>query len=262
MKYIIDIDNLIKNIPVENITGLTYKMGLNIYGIIYSYHNLHENKYYVGQTINPESRLRSFKNLSEKYAGDNINDVRQLYSPCLSNNWTYNILGVVERSLDAKEKLDNLEKYYINYYDSYKNGYNMTIGGSGIHIDISNEFSPLPSGFYNNFQEAKHDFRLLGNFKNGIFDSKIISLIEVDGSKVKNDYRPNLGQYLFISQDSINGQFTIEGYTTLEKASLVKGCSESAVKSWVEKRQRGFIPLSDLGNLMRGMVSEWILNYK
>lgn len=32
---------------------------------------------------------------------------------------------------DLKDDLDNLEKFYIQYYDTYHNGYNMTIGGQG-----------------------------------------------------------------------------------------------------------------------------------
>lgn len=38
--------------------------------------------------------------------------------------------------LDEKHLCD-LEKYFINYYDTFKNGYNMTIGGEGV---ISGEF--------------------------------------------------------------------------------------------------------------------------
>lgn len=32
---------------------------------------------------------------------------------------------------DLKDDLDNLEKFYIQYYDTYHDGYNMTVGGQG-----------------------------------------------------------------------------------------------------------------------------------
>lgn len=33
-----------------------------------------------------------------------------------------------------QDKLDEREKYWINYYDSYKNGYNSTLGGRSAEL--------------------------------------------------------------------------------------------------------------------------------
>ena len=40
----------------------------------------------------------------------------------------------------SEKQLDELEQYWISYYDSYKHGYNRTIGGSGtIGIKVTDE---------------------------------------------------------------------------------------------------------------------------
>jgi len=44
-------------------------------------------------------------------------------------NFLFEVIEEVEN-----EKLDEREKYWINYYDSYYNGYNATLGGRLIEL--------------------------------------------------------------------------------------------------------------------------------
>lgn len=48
-------------------------------------------------------------------------------------SFSYEIIMQIygETKEELREKLDELEKYYISKYDSYRKGYNMTEGGSG-----------------------------------------------------------------------------------------------------------------------------------
>ena len=103
-------------------------------GIIYVYFNRAKyekegiEKYYVGQTIET----------MEQRAGKDGRGYRIFDETCNSKfarsirKWGWNAFeGKVLEEVD-EEDLNELEKFYIKYFDSYKNGYNTTLGGEGI----------------------------------------------------------------------------------------------------------------------------------
>lgn len=101
-------------------------------GRIYVYFNKKKydqegiKKYYVGQTTKkPEHR-----------AGHNGNDYLQsttkFAKAILKWGWDAFELTVLEDYIESKEELNRLESHYIEVYDSYKNGYNSTLGGDGL----------------------------------------------------------------------------------------------------------------------------------
>lgn len=98
-----------------------------IRGIIYKYTSP-SGKVYIGQTINEQKRRNTFYNLNLSYGGDKIDNARHKHKP---ENFQYEILSSKEylTKEDAKQDLDYLEIYYIDSYDSYRNGYNSAIGG-------------------------------------------------------------------------------------------------------------------------------------
>lgn len=98
-----------------------------ITGIIYKYTSP-SGKAYIGQTTNEQIR-REHWNTEGPYAGRKINRARKKYG---LKNFTYEVLIRKEYSSaeEAKVDLDTLEIYYIGLYDSYRHGYNCTIGGN------------------------------------------------------------------------------------------------------------------------------------
>lgn len=88
------------------------------------------NKCYIGQTINLVERKRTLYNPNKYYSGHRLDNAIKKYG---IENFQYEIIiQIVESSKEKlREKLDELEKVYIEKYDSYNNGYNMTLGGSG-----------------------------------------------------------------------------------------------------------------------------------
>lgn len=96
-------------------------------GIIYKYTSP-VKKIYIGQTTDERRRRKTFFNLNKSYGGEKIDRARLKYKP---ENFKYEILYKAEfnSAQDAQIKLDELEKFYIKEYNSYKYGYNMTYGG-------------------------------------------------------------------------------------------------------------------------------------
>ena len=102
-------------------------------GIIYVYFNRAKyekegiEKYYVGQTMKTiEQRAgkdgRGYGTFNETCNTKFANSIRKWGW----NSFEYRILEEA-----YEEDLDELEKFYIEYFDSFKNGYNSTLGGEG-----------------------------------------------------------------------------------------------------------------------------------
>ena len=101
-----------------------------IEGIIYRYISP-SGKSYIGQTTNEVYRRRMWFGKGRYTGGrSKIDRARKKYGP---ENFMYEVLlrnqysGIEAATLD----LNKWETYYIGYYDTYKNGYNSTLGGDG-----------------------------------------------------------------------------------------------------------------------------------
>ena len=88
-------------------------------GIIYRYLNLESGKIYVGQTVNPERRFKQHLQSSQ----------RDWHVDYQKHPEKYEYI-VVEDNI-PEDKLDEREIYWIDFFDSYNNGYNLTEGGVG-----------------------------------------------------------------------------------------------------------------------------------
>ena len=103
---------------------------------IYKFTNKINKKCYIGQSVDIYRRFLSHKNSSfNKKTKDYNSQFHQAIRKYGWDNFDFEILIKDVR----KEDLNKLEQYYIKLYDSYKNGYNATIGGSSQTSDSSGE---------------------------------------------------------------------------------------------------------------------------
>ena len=98
-------------------------------GFIYKITNLINNKIYIGQTsrtvdIRWQEHQRNM--YDDKYKNITLYKAFNKYG---INNFNIKIIEEVDNSL-----LNEREEYWIRTYDSYKNGYNSTVGGNGQKI--------------------------------------------------------------------------------------------------------------------------------
>lgn len=117
---------------------------------IYKITNKINGKCYIGKTSNIADRWRTHKNLGYgKEPNKALYLAMQKYGP---DNFEYSIIE------ECKDNWQEREKYWISYYNSYKNGYNMDLGG-GKPPHPSGEDHPLSkltwNDIYNIIEEIK-----------------------------------------------------------------------------------------------------------
>lgn len=76
---------------------------------------------YIGQTIDFKRRCSEYKR--------NFNTKSSISYSIEKYGYENHIFEIIEQGFFTKEELDTKEKYYIQLYDTYKNGLNMTLGG-------------------------------------------------------------------------------------------------------------------------------------
>lgn len=131
-------------------------------GIIYCYTNKVNNKKYIGQTTDENSRKIKFRTQEEyctshKNGGrlSHFDNARKKYG---IDSFVYEVLErIISEDFESLHlKLDELERFYISKYDSYNNGYNSTTGGSSGWI-ASEETRHLMSNIAKDrFQDPSH----------------------------------------------------------------------------------------------------------
>ena len=93
-------------------------------GVIYCYHCISTGKKYIGQTVYEQKR----KNQHRHHCKRGVDN--KFYRAVRKYGWDNFIYGIVEEY--DSNFLTEQEVFYIDYYDSYHNGYNSTIGGEGV----------------------------------------------------------------------------------------------------------------------------------
>lgn len=92
-------------------------------GEIYQIKNDFNNKVYIGKTVK-NMTTRKAQHLAQ------LHDGTAIHNSILKHGIEHFTWEVIEKDV-PKEELAEREKYWINYFDSYYNGYNMTKGGEG-----------------------------------------------------------------------------------------------------------------------------------
>lgn len=93
---------------------------------IYKIENLINHKVYIGQSCNIEKRKEIHFIALERNCHQN-EYLQRSYNKYGIENFSHEIIEEC-----SEELLSEREIYWINYYDSYNNGYNLTEGGYGI----------------------------------------------------------------------------------------------------------------------------------
>lgn len=93
---------------------------------IYKYQNKINNHIYIGQSDNIEKRYQQHL-YDSKYRPEKSTGIDMAINKYGINNFTFEIIEEC-----SKNELEEKEIYWIDFYDSYNNGYNKTPGGKSL----------------------------------------------------------------------------------------------------------------------------------
>lgn len=141
-------------------------------GYIYKIYNDINNKLYIGQTVQTlgirftNHKMASKLEKTKLYNAFNKYGIENFHITLIEEVEDYNLLN--ER-----------EKYWINYYDSYNNGYNSTLGGDGVHLIDYNKI-------YEKWQEGKSRKEISDEFDiTGPVVSKILNNFGISSEEIQ-----------------------------------------------------------------------------
>ena len=136
-------------------------------GIIYGYTNLESGRMYIGKTLYPKQRWKAHR--YGKYKNGWHKDYQK-------NPEKYEY-SVIEYDV-PEDKLNEREIFWISFFDSYHNGYNLTPGGDG-----------MPKG-YKHTDEWKRNQSIKMSGKNNPFYGKHHSEETKQKISIKNSNPP------------------------------------------------------------------------
>lgn len=102
--------------------------------IVYMWTNCVTKKSYIGQTRFPERRQKEHLYYMEHYDKSSLFH-RNLFKYCDECFWDYRVL----ESDIPLNKIDERERYWIAYYDTFRNGLNLQDGGQSTSTVFSEE---------------------------------------------------------------------------------------------------------------------------
>lgn len=91
---------------------------------IYKLVNQQTGKCYIGYTQDLPKRMNDHK-------GSSVKKRNKLYNAVRKYGWDSFLCELVYQSLDGHHCLNVMEPHFIREFDTYKNGYNSTLGGEG-----------------------------------------------------------------------------------------------------------------------------------
>lgn len=131
---------------------------------IYKIENKINNKKYIGQSVNIEKRWREHRNDAFNSNCKDYNmTIYKAFRKYGLNNFSFNIIEECESN-----ELNDKEVYWVDYFNSYYEGYNETIGGNESHIHLGRpvELYDMEGKYvkeYPNVTEAAKDLNISRN---------------------------------------------------------------------------------------------------
>lgn len=190
-------------------------------GFIYKITNILNGKLYIGQTIQ-DVKERFYQHCATECSSEVLNmAIHKAIKKYGKNNFT---LEVIEE-IDSTE-LNDRERYWIKFYDSFNNGYNSTIGGQ----DGSKPFKDLDADSiireYNSGKSLRAIGILFSVDKRTIKDllirhniklrtTRTYKFIQTDRESIMNDFNSGLSRKDIMSKYGISKSYLsqlINGY--------------------------------------------------
>ena len=165
--------------------------------LIYKITNNINGKCYIGQTIKaPQERWKEH----QRHAyGTHINDQNKALYRAIRKYGLENFsFEVIQDNIQDYQELDEAEIYWINYYDSFVNGYNANFGGQRYHIILPHD------EIIKDYLKTRSARKTAKKF--GIHNNTVDDILNANGIP-RFSFRQAAGQRIIISKDDFSKEF-------------------------------------------------------
>lgn len=167
------------------------------------------------------------------------------------------VFQIIEDDITDNELLNEREKYWINYYNSYYDGYNSTLGGeSGLRRD-----DLVIAALFHEGYTTKEICEMTGHNRGTIYNSYRVNGLQEENNKRKNE-QTRLRCSERVEQYSLDGKY-IKTHPSATEAGKEFG-NQTAISSVCRQEESA---LSAYGYLFKYEndprdISEWVTRYK
>ena len=198
-------------------------------GCIYIIKNHINSKVYVGKTTTTiEQRFKEHIRDSRKRRQEK----RPLYNAMRKHGVDQFYIELIEQTENTADR----EKYWIQYYDSYHNGYNATVGGDGSeYVDKTKIIS-----LYQECLNIKEVRRQTGHDEGTI--SKILKEFNIPVHWSKETIRKEKSKH--IAKLDVNTNDVINVYFSIKEAAVTMGVAKQSISKALRSKSHkalGFI---------------------
>lgn len=171
---------------------------------IYKIENLINHKVYIGQTNNPTRRFQEHK--AKGYEKDSHKILYYAFDKYGINNFSFEVI-------EETENFNEREKFWIAYYDSFENGYNMTLGGDN---------PPILKG--ENHPATTHSIEIVKLVKKLLEETKLspAQIAKITNYNTSSINRINLGQLWYDENQEYPIRKNITKINKVERANQIK----------------------------------------
>lgn len=189
---------------------------------IYKATNLTNGKCYIGYTENYVRRVKGHKLRSKK-------NNQSLYCAIRKYGWDSFVWEIIYQSKDGDYTLKIMEPYFIEQYDSYSNGYNMSKGGDGLR-------DWKPTKLQND--KNSYEIRKLYADANSVYNSKEYKLKHRAAMNTP-EYKAKVSGGKNPSAKAVIGP-NGNTFETMKMASEYAGCSVNVMRRYCTQHIKGW----------------------
>jgi group I intron endonuclease len=190
---------------------------------IYKIENLINGKIYIGKSVNIKNRFQNHKS-------ESFNEKSNAYDTAIHR--AIRKYGIESFSFEVIEKcsredLSNREKYWIEFYNSFGKGYNLTLGGEGVPTANEKQIRELWDeglSIGEIFDKTKYNKHTIINIlQNYPKYSRKESNRRGRINAFKNKIRP-------VIQYDYDGEF-VQEYSSAKEASKISGINDNLIRA-------------------------------
>ena len=224
---------------------------------VYLITNKINDKKYVGITrVSVESRLKNhFRYRTKEQCTTKFNYAVLKYGV---DNFTVSIL----ETHIPKEKADEKERYYISLYNSYKNGYNSTVGGSGTvgYVFTEEDRKKMSNSWNRDKIITPERNNKISNALKGV--PKCLSTRQKLSKSKRNYYKTHINQFKG-KHHSLESKLKMRYSSSIYGVQMLNRTTEEVIRTfetmmdaceWIKQEQKRETPLTTI----RYRISEFI----